>query len=119
VPANFRWCGKGGFADRKCTLDDTLPKWFDERFPPLSIYYGGRDYLVWADPLLDRLKEKEKDVKVIKVTKLDQSEVSKCLYLANRSTATFTGRQRLWSGLMSRSRVSFAYLISSHPVQMI
>ena len=70
----FWWCGKGGFADRKCTLDDSLDRWFDDRFPPLSIYHGGRDYLVLAEPLLERLKEKEKDVKVIKVTKLDHSE---------------------------------------------
>lgn len=70
----FWWCGKGGFADRKCTLDDSLPRWFDKRFPPLSIYHGGRDFLVFADPLLRRLKEKEKDVKVIKVTKLEDSE---------------------------------------------
>ncbi|KAK4686553.1 lysosomal acid lipase/cholesteryl ester hydrolase, partial [Tremellales sp. Uapishka_1] len=71
----FWWCGKGGFADRKCTLDDTLDRWFDSRFPPLSIYYGGRDFLVLTEPLLERLKVKEKDVNVIKVTKLDQSEV--------------------------------------------
>lgn len=30
--------------------------------------------MVFADPLLRRLKEKEKDVKVIKVTKLEDSE---------------------------------------------
>lgn len=73
----FWWCGKGGFADRKCTLDDSLDKWFDGRtFPPLSIYYGGRDFLVLCDPLLERLEKKEKDVRVIKVTKLDKSEVS-------------------------------------------
>jgi len=71
----FRWCGKGGFADRKCTLDDTLDRWFDNRFPPLSIYHGGRDYLVLAEPLIERMKTKEKDVNVIKVTKLDLSEV--------------------------------------------
>ncbi|ORX35150.1 Alpha/Beta hydrolase protein [Kockovaella imperatae] len=70
----FWWCGKGGFADRKCTLDDTLERWFDDRFPSLSIYHGGKDYLVLAEPLLERLKHKEKDVKVIKVTKLDESE---------------------------------------------
>lgn len=70
----FWWCGKGGFADRKCTLDDSLDRWYDERFPPLSIYYGGRDYLVLTEPLLERLATKEKDVKVIKVTKLDKSE---------------------------------------------
>lgn len=72
----FWWCGKGGFADRKCTLDDTLDRWFDERFPPLSIYHGGRDYLVLAEPLIERMEKKEKDVNVIKVTKLDKSEVS-------------------------------------------
>ncbi|BEI82820.1 hypothetical protein CcaverHIS002_0306880 [Cutaneotrichosporon cavernicola] len=70
----FWWCGKGGFADRKCTLDDSLERWYDERFPPLSIYYGGRDYLVLCEPLLERLKHKEKDVRVLKVTKLDLSE---------------------------------------------
>ncbi|WVR04487.1 hypothetical protein IAU60_001491 [Kwoniella sp. DSM 27419] len=70
----FWWCGKGGFADRKCTLDDSLERWFDDRFPPLSIYHGGRDYLVLAEPLLERLEKKEKDVNVIKVTKLDKSE---------------------------------------------
>lgn len=76
----FRWCGKGGFADRKCTLDDTLDRWFDNRFPPLSIYHGGRDYLVLAEPLIERMKTKEKDVNVIKVTKLDLSEVRPFFY---------------------------------------
>ncbi|OCF58990.1 lipid particle protein [Kwoniella mangroviensis CBS 10435] len=70
----FWWCGKGGFADRKCTLDDSLERWFDNRFPPLSIYHGGRDYLVLAEPLIERMEKKEKDVKVIKITKLDKSE---------------------------------------------
>jgi lysosomal acid lipase/cholesteryl ester hydrolase len=77
----IRWCGKGGFADRKCTLDDTLDRWFDNRFPPLSIYHGGRDYLVLAEPLIERMKTKEKDVNVIKVTKLDLSEVCPFLLL--------------------------------------
>lgn len=71
----FWWCGKGGFAHRKCTLDDSLDRWFDDRFPPLSIYYGGRDYLVLTEPLLERLEQKEKDVEVIRVEKLDVSEV--------------------------------------------
>lgn len=70
----FWWCGKGGFADRKCTLDDSLERWYDARFPPLSIYYGGCDYLVLTEPLLERLEQKEKDVRVVKVTKLDKSE---------------------------------------------
>lgn len=87
----FWWCGKGGFADRKCTLDDSLERWFDARFPPLSIYYGGRDYLVLTEPLLERLERKEKDVEVIQVTKLEESEVSVfrtepcCLQVKSRS----------------------------------
>jgi hypothetical protein len=85
-PLTDRWCGKGGFADRKCTLDDTLDRWFDVRFPPLSIYHGGRDYLVLAEPLLERMRVKEKDVNVIKVTKLDLSEVS--LFPQGRSAST-------------------------------
>lgn len=71
----FWWCGKGGFADRKCTLDDTLDRWYDERFPPLSIYYGGKDYLVLCEPLLERLEKKE-GIKPVRVEKLDISEVS-------------------------------------------
>lgn len=70
-----RWCGKGGFAQRKCTMDESLPSWFDEDFPPLAIYYGGRDYLVATEPLLERLRECEKYVKLVRVQKLAVSEV--------------------------------------------
>lgn len=70
----FWWCGKGGFADRKCTLDDSLDRWFDADFPPLSIYYGGRDFLVLTEPLLERIQTKEKTVKLIRAEKLDLSE---------------------------------------------
>jgi lysosomal acid lipase/cholesteryl ester hydrolase len=55
-------------------MDTSMPAWFDERFPPLSIYHGGRDYLVRADPLLERLQEKEKTVKVIRTKRVEQSE---------------------------------------------
>lgn len=70
----FWWCGSGGFAHRGCTMDDSLDHWFDKRFPPLSIYYGGRDFLVLVEPLLDRLKNRDTDVEVIRVEKLDLSE---------------------------------------------
>lgn len=76
--AVFWWCGKGGFAERKCLLDDTLDRWFDERFPPLSIYYGGKDYLVLTEPLLERLEKKE-NIHPIRVEKLDELEVSLCM----------------------------------------
>lgn len=115
----FWWCGKGGFADRKCTLDDSLERWFDARFPPLSIYYGGRDYLVLTEPLLERLERKEKEVRVLKVTKREESEVSTCLSRScsyalkvvsgdiaqeadSNSTATSTGPQKPSNGRTSR-----------------
>lgn len=102
----FWWCGKGGFADRKCTLDDTLDRWFDARFPPLSIYYGGRDYLVLTEPLLDRIKDKEKHVELIKVTKLDLSEVRLMWVHGGHglmiSIVTFTGLPKPWNGHTSR-----------------
>jgi lysosomal acid lipase/cholesteryl ester hydrolase len=58
-------------------MDVNVPQWFDpDRFPPLSIFYGGRDYLVLTEPLLERIREKEKGVKVIRVERLGMSEVS-------------------------------------------
>jgi len=70
----FWWCGKGGFAERKCILDTSQPSWFDSSFPPLSIYYGGRDLLIATEPLLDRLKNHEAHVRVIRVQHIEESE---------------------------------------------
>ncbi|EJD00804.1 alpha/beta-hydrolase [Fomitiporia mediterranea MF3/22] len=70
----FWWCGKGGFAQLKCTMDDSLPRWFDENFPPLAIYYGGRDFLVATEPLLERIREKERHVRLVRVERLEMSE---------------------------------------------
>ncbi|KAM0789005.1 hypothetical protein ACM66B_003073 [Microbotryomycetes sp. NB124-2] len=70
----FWWTGYGGFSTRGCVLDPAVPKWFDHRFPPLSIHHGGLDYLVLTEPLLERLKTHEKDVRVIRVQKLEEGE---------------------------------------------
>lgn len=70
----FWWCGEGGFADRQCIMDVELPQWWDEHFPPLAIYYGGHDFLVNAEPLLDRLATKEKHIKVIRAEQIALSE---------------------------------------------
>ncbi|KDQ65123.1 hypothetical protein JAAARDRAFT_168018 [Jaapia argillacea MUCL 33604] len=70
----FWWCGKGGFAQRKCTLEERVPRWFDQRFPPLLIYYGGRDFLVDTENLLERLRKHEEHVRLLKVVKLDEAE---------------------------------------------
>jgi lysosomal acid lipase/cholesteryl ester hydrolase len=60
-------------------MDEDVPQWFDERFPPLSIFHGGRDYLILAEPLLKRLEEKEKNVRVMRVERLPLSEVCNAL----------------------------------------
>jgi len=78
----FWWCGKGGWAERKCALDVTMPKWFDSRFPPLAVYYGGRDALIDTEALLARLKT-ETDVKVIRTLRLDQAEHCDFYYAAD------------------------------------
>lgn len=56
-----------------------IPRWFDERFPSLAIYHGGRDCLVATEPFLARLEEREKNVKVIRVQKLEDSEVCRVI----------------------------------------
>ena len=57
-------------------MDDSLPKWFDEHFPPLAIYHGGRDYLVATEPFLERIRTYEDTVKLVRVCELVDSEVS-------------------------------------------
>ncbi|GAA5927302.1 uncharacterized protein JCM15063_005858 [Sporobolomyces koalae] len=70
----FWWTGYNGFSTRGCVLDPNAEKWFDKRFPPLSIHHGGKDYLVLTEPLLHRLETKETDVEVIRVQKMDDGE---------------------------------------------
>ncbi|GAA5820182.1 hypothetical protein JCM10212_006498, partial [Sporobolomyces blumeae] len=70
----FWWTGYNGFSTRGCVLDPNAAKWFDERFPPLSIHHGGKDYLVLTEPLLERLETHETDVDVIRVQKMDDGE---------------------------------------------
>ncbi|KAH8115772.1 alpha/beta-hydrolase [Phellopilus nigrolimitatus] len=49
-------------------------RWFDDNFPPLAIYHGGRDFLVSTEPLLERIEKQEKSVNLIRVQKLDECE---------------------------------------------
>lgn len=70
----FWWTGYAGFSTRGCILDPSADKWFDKRFPPLVLHHGGKDYLVLAEPLLERLKVHETDVQVIRVQKMDDGE---------------------------------------------
>lgn len=114
---------KGGWAERKCSLDTTIPKWFDSRFPPLAVYYGGCDTLIDTEALVDRLKTQEPDVKVIRTVRFDQAEHCDFYYgeiaeqhpnILARSDpyASFSFPSKLltlWSGSSLRSWVSYAW----------
>lgn len=56
-------------------MDASSPQWFDGDFPPLAIYYGGQDFLVATEPLLERLENCEKRVQLLRTVKLDECEV--------------------------------------------
>lgn len=70
----FWWAGKDGFASRGCVLDPSLDQWWDENFPPLSIFSGGMDFLVLTDPLIERLEQREKCVKLLRFKRQDEAE---------------------------------------------
>jgi len=70
----FWWTGLDGFSSRGCVLNEQVERWYDERFPPLALYHGGKDYLVLCDRLLERLKTHEPDVQVVRVHKLEEGE---------------------------------------------
>ncbi|TKY86984.1 hypothetical protein EX895_003661 [Sporisorium graminicola] len=70
----YWWAGKDGFASRGCVLDPALDQWWDENFPPLSIFSGGMDFLVLTDPLIERLEQREKCVKLLRFKRQDEAE---------------------------------------------
>lgn len=71
----YWWAGKDGFASRGCILDaSSTNPWWDERFPPLSIFSGGMDFLVLTDPLIDRLENIETEVPVLRWKRQEEAE---------------------------------------------
>ncbi|PWN48487.1 alpha/beta-hydrolase [Violaceomyces palustris] len=70
----YWWAGKDGFASRGCVLDPQAEKWWQDSFPPLSIYYGGMDFLVLTEPLLERLRDKEPQVRLLRAKRQDEAE---------------------------------------------
>ena len=61
----FWWAGKGGFTTRGHILDPML-QWYDENFPPLSLYGGGSDHLVLSGPVLEHFNNYEPHVRLIR-----------------------------------------------------
>lgn len=70
----YWWAGKDGFASRGCTMDAAAEKWWDRRFPPLAIYSGGMDFLVLTDPLIERIRTRETDVRLIREKRQEEAE---------------------------------------------
>ena len=58
-------------------MDQSLARWWsrDGSFPPLCLWYGGRDYLVCVDKLVKRIRENEEGVKVLRIQKIEDAEV--------------------------------------------
>lgn len=61
----FWWAGKGGFTTRGHILDPNL-QWYDENFPPLSLYGGGSDHLVLSRPVQKHFDVNEPHVRLIR-----------------------------------------------------
>ena len=61
-------------------MDDSLLEWYGAGFPPLAIYYGGRDFLVSAEPLIERIRNRERHVQVVRTKRINGSEVC-CIIL--------------------------------------
>lgn len=56
-------------------MDISVTRWFAKDFPPLAIYHGGCDMLVATEPLLSRIETQESHVRLIRVERLEKSEV--------------------------------------------
>lgn len=101
----FWWTGYNGFSTRGCVLDPHVNKWYDRRFPPLSLHHGERDYLVLIDPLLERLKTHETDVEVLTVKEMRNGEHCEfvCPLVPGRAAHSQASSQATSSGISTRS----------------
>lgn len=64
--AMFWWGGKDSFVTRG-SLFEPDQQWFEEHFPPLALYGGGRDRLVLTQPLVEHIRKHEPNVRLLRV----------------------------------------------------
>jgi lysosomal acid lipase/cholesteryl ester hydrolase len=58
-----------------CIFDTSIQEpWFPQSFPPLAIYYGTLDYLVLGKPLVQRIRDNEPNVRLVKAVALENYE---------------------------------------------
>ena len=62
----YWWAGPEGFCASGCIFAIHDKPWFDERFPPLSLYCGEQDQIVLFQPLLERIAKHEPSLRVIR-----------------------------------------------------
>lgn len=93
----YWWAGKNGFAQRGCLFDPN-ETWYDERFPPVSLYGGSEDHLVLPKPVLDHFNEHEPKTRVIREKIQAGAEVCLCPIAHLPSTVITTGLLMQWNG---------------------
>lgn len=58
-----------------CIFDTSESQpWFPASFPPLAIFYGTRDTLVLGKPLVERIRNNEPNVRLLKAVALEDYE---------------------------------------------
>ncbi|WFD42755.1 hypothetical protein MPSI1_001405 [Malassezia psittaci] len=71
--AMFWWAGKDGFSSRGALFDADV-QWYDDHFPPVSLFAGGQDRLVLIEPLLEHMRKHEPNVNLLRVKIQPQAE---------------------------------------------
>lgn len=75
-----------------CIFDtQSAEPWFPASFPPLAIFYGTLDTLVLGKPLVTRIRERETNVRLVKVVALENYEHLDMIWGVNAIPECFVG----------------------------
>lgn len=75
-----------------CIFDtESADPWFPASFPPLAIFYGTLDTLVLGKPLVTRIRERETNVRLVKVVALENYEHLDMIWGVNAIPECFVG----------------------------
>ncbi|KAI5477011.1 lysosomal acid lipase/cholesteryl ester hydrolase [Pseudohyphozyma bogoriensis] len=80
------------FSYKNCIFDTSIDTpWFPKSFPPLMISYGTLDTLVLGKPLVERIRAREKNVRLVKVDALENYEHLDMVWGVNAVEDCFLG----------------------------
>lgn len=75
-----------------CIFDTTTTEpWFPPSFPPCAIFYGTLDTLVLGKPLVERIRQHEPNVNLVKVVSIEGAEHQSPIWGVNAPTECFVG----------------------------